>query len=198
MENINTNQAPEIQGYLVSEIRICVAENTDTYIDRFKNLPRHKFNWCAAFLGTTWGGYRLMIKYSFLFWMIQMLIGTVVLTFVMFFCLWLTPDVMTNRWLMAAVPWVMITSVVLEIVSFIIRGMYADQLYWRFIRKKIDEVKNQTNSQESYVIEDDLTKHTGVYLGGAILMSIGISILDNLYRSCILSPLVIFIAKILF
>ena len=99
---------------------------------------------------------------------------------------------------MAAVPWVMITSVVLEIVSFIIRGMYADQLYWRFIRKKIDEVKNQTNSQESYVIEDDLTKHTGVYLGGAILMSIGISILDNLYRSCILSPLVIFIAKILF
>ncbi len=103
----------------------------------------------------------------------------------------------TTNWTRVATPWIMITSLALEIVFFIIRGLYADQLYWKFIREKIDTVKNRIEVQESYIIHEELTKRTGVYFGGAILMSIGIGILDELFKSFILLPLTLLIADIL-
>ena len=44
----------------------------------------------------------------------------------------------------------MVTAIVLQIIFFVIRGVYADELYWKFLREKIDYVKSHNSSQEPY------------------------------------------------
>ncbi len=189
MEYTDEKHDVEIQGYSMTYIRTCLEKNQDTYIKRFRNLPEHDFNWCAALFGTTWGGYRMMYKYSFLVWAVQWLIITEILAIEMLFGVWRL-DYTT------AYQFVMITAFLLEIVFFVVRGIYADEFYWRFIKGKIDHELKQSPTQSTFEIEYNLRNHTGVSVGGVILMVIGIDIADALYVSFIMTPLMMMIMLI--
>ncbi len=187
---INQNEDKTIQGYSVRYIRTCIEKNIDTYIMRFNNLPEHQFNWCAAFFGTTWGGYRLMYKYSFIYWAVEWLISTMMYAIVggigskLF-------DVDTLYQLL------MVTAIALQIIFFVIRGVYADELYWKFLREKIDYVKSHNSSQEPYDIEADLMRYTGTSLGGVFLMYFGMDIANALYVSFVMVPFLAFVLLLL-
>ena len=185
----NSNNESEIQGYLVSDICVCVEQNKNTYIKRFRNLPKHKFNWCAAIFGAAWCVYRLMFKYGLVAWLLKTLIFTLIFSNVAFWGTWCMGYVEASHWLFAI-------SVVFDIAFFVIMGVYADALYWKFIKENIDCIKKQDGLQIENGIGTDMKKRVGVHWGGAIVMFIGIRIAGKLYSNFLLTPLIIFVVEL--
>ena len=70
----------KIDGFIKRDIRICLDKNQDEYIERFMNLPRRKFNLSAAFFGSRWFVYRLMLREGVLFWGLELSVTAFVST----------------------------------------------------------------------------------------------------------------------
>ncbi len=174
-----------IDGFLESDIRICLENNEDTYIERFRNLPGRKFNFCAAIFGSRWYAYRLMLKEGWLFWIIEMGASAFISTLltVMGFRTMMDPDSIRTM--------IMVGGALVFLIFFFIQGFIADQIYWKRMRRELGAIGRQ-NSKEP-AMEDEIEKmkgQLGVSIKSVIICSILWGIGNQLILKCIIYPII--------
>lgn len=120
-----------IGEYLIEDINRFVDRRSEVYVDKFTQLEygasKRSFNWCAAFFGASWTGYRLMVGETFLY----ILLG-IAEKYIMVF-LSICVALLSHSTALSV-----LTAIVLMVLTFIIEGYLGDWLYWRYVRRKLN------------------------------------------------------------
>lgn len=127
------------RGYLLVDIRSCVGKNYDVYMQKFTRLRKGKFsfNWSSAIFGIEWMCYRKMWKYAAWFLGITQACSILIYIGVI---MWIrslnVSDILSNNVRIPNLYWVQESG---KLLWFIIFGLAGDPLYWRTVKKKLDD-----------------------------------------------------------
>lgn len=174
-----------IDGYLETDIRICLEKNEDTYLERFWYLPQRRFNVCAAIFGSKWFAYRLMIKEGSLLWFIDLVVSGTIYALILIMGGRRIIDIHYMNTALKA------SGILTFLILFFVQGFIADQLYWKHLKKEL-EVVGRFNSKDS-ILEEEIEKlkgETGVSIKSIILFSILWGLGSELFTKFIMFPIV--------
>lgn len=121
----------KLEGYWKRDIRICLEQNEELYLERFQRLPRKKFNFCAAIFGTLWFTYRKMEKEAWIIWTIQI---TLVQTLMIILTVLASKGVLAR---LSIVTYLVYALALTQLVFSIILGFEADKIYWKKIKQHL-------------------------------------------------------------
>ena len=158
--NRTSQDAPNIEGFLIDDIREFVGPNADKYIEKFYKVSREEktYNWpCAIFL-TYWMAYRKMWKQAILYAIILSLLNAIIMGFgfgIRIIC-----------------------NLVLLAYYFLHMGYQGDILYWKFVKEELTKEGLADIPQPNYQIREHLGKRGGtsiIFLIVFIILSTAIS-----------------------
>ena len=142
-----SNQAaqdvPNIEGFLIDDIREFVGPNADKYIERFRKVSREEksYNWSCAIFLTYWMAYRKMWKQAILYAVILSLVNT----FIQGFGFGIR----------------IICNLVLLAYYFLHMGYQGDILYWNFVKEELTKEGLADFPQPNYELREHLSKRGG-------------------------------------
>lgn len=162
------NMEERLEGYPVGKIRSMVGKREDCYLEKFKKLQKgHSFNWAAFFFGPIWFAYRLMWLYG----VIMLAVGLMIL-FIGETCSFLFVFLRGEQ---------PVLSIFLTMLAqMVVMGCMADRLYWKYIKKSLDQAKRAEDEKEIYDIEESLK---GVSVMSLVIMWIIQSLCNDFVMS---------------
>ena len=181
----------KIDGFIKRDIRICLVNNQDDYIERFMNLPRRKFNFSAAFFGSRWFVYRLMLREGVLFWGLELLVAAFVSTLltIIGFKKMMNPDGMRTI--------MIIGGVLVYLIFFFIQGFIADQIYWKRLKRELTDIgRKDSNEPASKEEIEKIKEWTGVSIKTVIFFSVLWGIANNLVLKYVMYPIILWGASL--
>lgn len=176
----------KIDGFIMRDIRICLEKNQDDYIERFMILPHRKFNFSAAFFGSKWFVYRLMLREGMLLWGLDLLVTTFVGTLLTIFGLkkMMNPDSIRKL--------IIIGMALVYMIFFFIQGFIADQIYWKKLKRELTAFgRKDSNEPASKEEIDKMKEWTGVSIKSAIFVSVLWGIATNMVYKYIMCPTIL-------
>lgn len=131
-----SNVQERIEGYLVSDIELCVQKNSSFYLERFSKLPKHNVNEMALVFTGEWMVYRHMWRE---FIITLLLAGSIIFATAPY-----TVKLLNSIGYNGKAGTVILACGYLIIICPII-GFLGDSLYW----KKIERELNRFNRKDS-------------------------------------------------
>lgn len=176
----------KIDGFIKRDIRICLDKNQDDYIERFMNLPRRKFNFSAAFFGSRWFVYRLMLREGVLFWGLELSVTAFVSTLLTIIGYKKMMNLEGMRTMM------IIGGALVYLIFFFIEGFIADQIYWKKLKRELTSFGRKDSNEAAGKEEiEKMKEYTGVSIKSVIFVSALWGIANNLVLKYIMYPIIL-------
>lgn len=127
-----------INGYLVSDIELCLQAKTEYYLERFRKQPERDLNWSAFLFGGTWMAYRHMWREAVITYLL--IIPAVLALIPLLIKIGIAGGYSGDD--------VILTSTfVIQFFFCVLYGLWSDTLYWRKIKREL----NRFNRKDSTV-----------------------------------------------
>lgn len=175
-----------IDGYDVEDIKLCLGNKTEYYMDAFSKIERREntFNYAAALVSGSWLAYRMMWKAVFIHWAVVSA-ASVVLGF--------------GFGLLAAFSTIevekiqLLASFIIIVGDYVVMGYLGNHLYWNKVKSMLDKQECR-NRQEDLpeVRKAILLEESKPSIGAIFVAAIILNILDYLLQKFVLGAAAVF------
>lgn len=134
--DISLPEADRIEGYLITDIELCIGKNKDYYINKFQKLPTRRVNGSAMLFEVNWMAYRHMWREGIILYFLQLIPVMIAVPFMFKGVLNGNARTMDTVW----------PPIIMSIIaSFLLIGFFGDTIYWKKIKRELDRY-NRKNS----------------------------------------------------
>lgn len=158
-------KSERIDGYLVSDIELCVVNNTEYYLNKFRKLPAREINESAFLCSINWMAYRHMWREGIILYFLHIIPVIAAIPF-------LVRSALNGRAVSvdAAMPILLFSTAVYCYLT----GLFGDTIYWKKIKRELDRFnrKNSTVPMTEAEIEElqHRTQCSYIYVGLTIIL----------------------------